>query len=926
MASYVSPGVYVRERDYSGYTAATGTTTVGFAISAQRGPLDTPRLITSAEAFISEFGNPSVNQFGPHAVLDYLKYGNQAWVCRVARKYDDGAAALVSIPGGTPQQILVAAGHSLNVGDYVRITQTGRRTSQNLRITAVTPSSPNYLVTLNGALLDDYDASSSSDTDIAASSNGAGTAPAEVFAYGRRDGNVFPLVKFTARDPGSFANFGSSRGIEVVVEDGGRFANVDPSSGQPVTSGDGIPLQGLMPSSPSVDTKTQLLDLIASGTARVGETRGVNFDSLVGSVTTIDSNTAGTSLRLTIPVSTGWEVADSVVVSGSGAYDGTYTVSAVTTGSTTTAIEVTGFSGTVPGLRAVATIVSDNSANATATRLLTIAGKQYTLVPSGNVSFEGAVLIGASADATLANIIAAINHTGTPGTQYQAAAAHPTVQADASVTAHTVTLRARTPGTAGNALTVTTSETTYTVPATFAGGTAVVTPTNAYLENADSDSHRFGTVYRCASGTSGLYWVPEGVLTKRVKILFQGNVAEIFDNIVGYDAGSPNFWNTVIGTANQPVSAYVTAEYLGSGGEQPISSYNRNLFPNNPRYVMGLATQIRIEDSPSAAVESYENAKGYDGDSPTAADYIGTVGSDDFHTGLQNFRKSEAFDLNLLTVPGVSLPAVLNEVIDICQTRHDCVAIVDPPLGLSAQEVTDWHNGTGAYSGLHDAFTSSFAALYWPWVRSYDPYTKRELLLPPSCSVPGRYAYSDSVGEAWFAPAGIQRGTIPNALGTERIVTQGDADLIYGPGNGNAINPIMTFAKDGVVVYGQRTMQRFPSALDRVNVRRLMCEIEKNISRSVRGLVFEQNDASLWAQFVNIVEPYLANLKGRRALEDFLVVCDATTNTPQRRNNNEMNAKIYVIPTKSAEKLLLDFTLLASGVSLSSVAAVDAGS
>jgi len=926
MPSYVSPGVYVRERDFSSYVAATGTTSTGFVVAAQRGPLNKPVLITSGEAYLRTFGEPTVNEYGPHGVLRYLQFGNQAWVNRVARVYEPNAAAIVDL--GTPTDgkitsITVAAGHTLNVGDYIQITQTGKHSTQNLKILTITLDAPDYVIGLDGYILDDYDDSGSSDSVVNVCAGGAGTAPAEVFAFGRRNGSVFPLVKFTARDPGSFANFGTSKGIEIVIEDGGQFQNIDPTSGLPITS-DGIPLQGLNPSMPSVDTKIDLLNLIAAGTARVGETRGVNFDSLVGVAATADAADSG-DLRITIPLSTGWVAGDDVVISGTSGYDGTYEILAVSNNSTQTLLTLNGFGGTVPGLRA-STVLTSNNTNVTANDTVTVASKTYTFVASPTT--EGHVKIGTGADDSLLNLSKAINRNGVHGTDYVVAAAHPTVMAGTTVSpSHTLTLQARAGGTAANAYATTDTATTLTFTgSTMAGGTAVAAlPTGSYVESASTASHRFGTVYRCATGSGGLYWVPEGVLTKRVKVLFKGNVEEIWDNVIGYDPTSANFWNTVVGTTTQPVSAYVTAEYLGLGGEQPVNSYNRVKHPNNPRYVMGLPTQIRIADSSSAAMVSEENAKGYDGDSPTAADYIGVVDGDGGHTGLKCFYQVESYDINLLAVPGVSLPAVIQEMIALCEVRHDCLALVDPPMGLSVQEVVDWHNGSGSYSGLHSAFVTNKAALYYPWVKMYDPYNSRELMLPPSCILPGVFAYSDQQGESWFAPAGITRGKVTGALGTERILGQGDTDYMYGPGNGNAVNAIMTFSKDGVVVYGQRTLQRHPSALDRVNVRRLLFYIEKNVARAVRVLAFEQNDPILWENFRNLVEPFLQNLVGRRALEDFIVVCDATTNTPERRNNNELYAKLIVIPVKSAEKIILDLTVLASGINVSEFATADTG-
>lgn len=929
MSSYVSPGVYIRERDLSAYVAALSTTSCGFTITATRGPINEPQLITSAEQFLATYGQPNVNHYGPYAVLNYLKNGNQAWVNRVAREYDANAASIIEMgdpeTDGTYSKIVVAPGHGLSEDDYIRVTETGKRTSQNLKITDITLDSPNYIVTVDGTFLEEYTASADSDSSIAVSAGAAAVAPAEVFAYGRRNGASFPLVKFTAKDPGAFANFGTNQGIEIVIEDGGQYQNVDPVTGEPVTS-DGIPLQGLNTSAPSVDTKIDLLRLIVDGDAVVGETRGVNYDSLVGVLALAKS--ANGNLVLVIPLSTGWAVDDVVVVteSDTALYDGTYDVLAVTNTSTTTELELDGFAGALPGVYASGTLTSSGvnvSNNDTVTLGVSGGSKIYTFKTTLTPT-EGEVLIGADAEESLANLVAAVTHTGTPGTDYQCAAAHTQVTA-VLTSATVVTFTSLVTGTVGNTYGLAKSAVTLTVSdTTLLGGTATDV-TAGYIENTSSTSHKFGTVYRCAAGSGGNVWVAQGVLAKRVTVKYKGQPEEIFDNVIGYDSASANYWDTVIGTPAQPVSQLVTAEYIGSGGEQPISSYSRTRHPNNPRYVMGLSVQVKVEDSSSAATETFDQAAGYDGDSPTAAEYIGENTEDGGHTGLQLFRNVEAYDISILVTPGVYLPEVVVEMIAIVDARHDCLAIIDPPLGLSVQEVVDWHNGTGVYTGLHTAFVSNKAALYYPWVHQFDPYTNRELILPPTCFMPGVFAYNDQVGESWYAPAGITRGTIKGALKTERVMTRGDMDYMYGPGNGNGVNPIATYAKDGIVVWGQRTLQRHPSSLDRVNVRRLLFFIEKSIATATRFLSFEQNDPILWNQFKDLVTPFLDSLLGQRALEDYIIVCDATTNTPLRRNNNEFYAKIAVVPVKSAEKIILDIAVLASGIAVTEFIANDTG-
>lgn len=293
-----------------------------------------------------------------------------------------------------------------------------------------------------------------------------------------------------------------------------------------------------------------------------------------------------------------------------------------------------------------------------------------------------------------------------------------------------------------------------------------------------------------------------------------------------------------------------------------------------------------------------------------SADYIGTY-LGQTATGLKAFADAEKMDVNLLSVPGISAPEVINEMILTCETRADCMCIVDAPFGLDVQGVIDWHNGTGVYS--HAAFNSSYAALYWPWVRVFDSYSRKELWLPPSGLTSAQYAYTDYQAQPWFAPAGFIRGRVKSGLRLEMSPDLGQRDSLYG--NQNAVNPIVNFTKDGLTIWGQRTLQRRPTALDRVNVRRLMLYLEKSIATAVKYLTFEPNDKFTWNRFVSLADSACSYVKSNRGLYDYKVVCDETTNTPIVIDRNEMNGRILVKPTKAAEIITLDFVILSTGAS-----------
>lgn len=300
-----------------------------------------------------------------------------------------------------------------------------------------------------------------------------------------------------------------------------------------------------------------------------------------------------------------------------------------------------------------------------------------------------------------------------------------------------------------------------------------------------------------------------------------------------------------------------------------------------------------------------------------AAAWIGTLGDDSTAaTGLQVFRNREAVSVSLIAAPGIYNSDVVNELIDIAEVgRGDCLAIIDPPPALSPTEVIQWHNGQ---SGIENSPTvplnSSYAALFWPWCQVADSFNNvntptgvrgQRLYIPPSAFAIESIAFTDLVADPWFAPAGLNRGRILGITGVQYKPSQGDRDVLYS--GGNAVNPIATFNQVGVAIWGQRTLQRTPSALDRINVRRLMIYLREQIQRSALSLVFEQNNVILWERFKNIIEPFLRGVQNGQGITAFNVVMDNSTNPPEIIEQNMARGLIYVKPTKTAEIIVLDF-------------------
>jgi hypothetical protein len=297
------------------------------------------------------------------------------------------------------------------------------------------------------------------------------------------------------------------------------------------------------------------------------------------------------------------------------------------------------------------------------------------------------------------------------------------------------------------------------------------------------------------------------------------------------------------------------------------------------------------------------NTQGFNLSNATAS------GSVEYKRALNTLSNPDSVDLNLLVVPGVLYSQhsyIAQSAIDLCETRGDCFYLLD----LSTLDAT-----ISSVTGLAESLDTNYAASYYPWVRVVDTNTNKFLWAPPSVVLPEVYAYSDNVGAEWFAPAGLNRGGIPGAVGVKTRLNQAQRDELYE----SKVNPIAQFPGQGICVWGQKTLQRRSSALDRVNVRRLLITVKKFIASSARYLVFEQNTEATRNRFLNIVNPYLAGIQQRSGLTAFRVVMDETNNTPDIIDRNILVGAIYLQPTRTAEFIKLDFNILPTGATFDTI-------
>ena len=295
--------------------------------------------------------------------------------------------------------------------------------------------------------------------------------------------------------------------------------------------------------------------------------------------------------------------------------------------------------------------------------------------------------------------------------------------------------------------------------------------------------------------------------------------------------------------------------------------------------------------------------------------------------GIDAVADAEAVEYNLMVAPGITNEGITSHMISVCEDRGDALAIIDLENVSDSGDYTPFTENASAQSSRKGtvatavdslrerAINSSYGCTYYPWVQIKDTSTGTRVWVPPSVVALGTFASSEKRSELWFAPAGFNRGGLTEGAAGLQVVntslrlTAADRDSLYAAN----INPIATFPAEGIVVFGQKTLQVTPSALDRINVRRLMIFIKKRISRMAASVLFDQNVAATWQRFISKAEPFLRSVKARFGLDEFRIVLDETTTTPDLIDRNIMYAKIFLKPTKAIEFIALDFTITNDG-------------
>ena len=486
----------------------------------------------------------------------------------------------------------------------------------------------------------------------------------------------------------------------------------------------------------------------------------------------------------------------------------------------------------------------------------------------------------------------------------------------------------------------------------------VVRAVNANTKNADSNTN----VFNAQVGTPGTYETNflnanSGNIYGPVMARYPGSLGNsiqvsIIDagttfstwsvngiNVSGYFNGAPGTSSQAsqVGGANDEIHIIVTdAGGLFTGTKNTVlevwpylskglnatdslgnSNYYKQVIMNSSKYIYAIdpvdyantvATWGRTLANTNFATVSTVFASTLSGGSDAA------VTDADLSTAWGQFVNADESEVSL-AITGQASITVQQFVIDnVAEARKDCVAFISPP---SANVINQAGNETSNILAWNTALarSSSYTVADSGWKYMFDKYNNTYRYIPLNADIAGLCVNTDNVRDPWFSPAGFSRGNLKNAVKLAWTPNKTERDSLYAKG----INPVTAFAGQGIVLYGDKTLQSKPSAFDRINVRRLFIVLEKAIATAAKFSLFEFNDEFTRAQFVALVTPFLRDIQGRRGIYDFRVVCDTTNNTDQVISSNQFVGDIYIKPARSINFIQLNFVAVRTGVDFTEV-------
>jgi phage tail sheath protein FI len=481
-------------------------------------------------------------------------------------------------------------------------------------------------------------------------------------------------------------------------------------------------------------------------------------------------------------------------------------------------------------------------------------------------------------------------------------------------------------GLTGNSYFVTSGSTT----TNFTGGTnttafVLETLSEGIIMNSTGPTGSFGTLL--SGSADNFRWqiaspnINDGTFSLLIR---QGNDSDINQSVVeswgplSLDPFAANYIEKVIGNQVETILSDNNEYYIQlTGSYQNNSSIIRvkQVNQTTPNYLdnNGVFQPQFTGSLPITSSGTFGSAKGTNIPS-VAGNYYETITSNNiqgltanaYTESISLLANKDAYKYNVLVAPGLisshGAPSstAITQIQTTVQERGDAIAVID---------LVPYNATIGTVTSTVSSYNTPYMATYWPWLKTLDPNTANQVWVPASTMIPSVYAFNDSVAAPWFAPAGINRGILPTVIQAERILTQGNRDTLYQ----SNVNAIATFPGAGIVVFGQKTLQKKKSALDRVNVRRLLIELKNYISQVADTFVFEQNDANTRSELLSIINPYLSSIQQQQGLTSFKVIMDESNNPPSVVDQNQLVGQIYLQPTRTIEFILLDFNILPTG-------------
>lgn len=447
-------------------------------------------------------------------------------------------------------------------------------------------------------------------------------------------------------------------------------------------------------------------------------------------------------------------------------------------------------------------------------------------------------------------------------------------------------------------------------------GVADATKSVAPIYRDDSSGTQIGQIRGVTEGdwADGLQVV---ITTEEVPSEDDPSIPETLYNVYVYDIGT----GVTDSFSNVDFSGVAPLEFFEDVVFDDTNriNYVEKVINGNSLYITFIMSE---ESNPDTSV-TYTLAGGDDGTSTIqASDIIGEIDSvTGVASGLQAFEDPLVEDINLISAPGFNhVREVATEMIALAQTRFDCLAVLDTPDLTRAQDIRDYVRGNlgtagNAWSGFSPLSSSNRSAIYAPWVKIFDSYNNEEIFVPPSVRVLGVFAFNDNISFPWFAAAGPNRGVLFNTLDVRFKLSLGGIELIYGFGTN--VNPIQVTV-DGIVVNGNKTLQRKPSLLQNIHIVRMLMYAEKVIATATRFLQWEPHDPITWRRYGNLVEPFLQDIVSKRGITEFRLKCDKETNTDFYINQGQMVAELHIIPTTAVSVIVNRYIIHAHGATLES--------